>query len=312
MSNHTGLRQKKKIIDKIKNLKAIKKHFGWKVFFKYLFVGSNTQKRRKLLIETSNEFFHEVLEKNKNQVSTKNSLPKKIYLMWYQGYDNAPNLVKLCRKSVEHFYSDDHKIEIIDKENISSYISPNNHIYRLFKEGKISIQIFSDYLRMTILYERGGTWIDSTVLFLSKIDLNKYIGEGSFGSINNEESNAFCIMDGFKCTEGCFFMQSRPNSVISSSFIECYDYYFSKAKYPFSYMLTDFVLASISLHHLDNDTMNKIPFCEGSIYIGQKYGLKELLKQAQKGQINNFQKMDWRMDVDEIDLKSLEDYITSL
>ena len=87
-----------------------------------------------------------------------------IWIFWYQGFDEAPELVKICYKSVKKNFAS-HKIILIDKNNIANYVSFPSFIYEKVEKGIISITHFSDILRLALLSEYGGIWIDSTVFF---------------------------------------------------------------------------------------------------------------------------------------------------
>lgn len=85
-----------------------------------------------------------------------------IWVCWWQGMDNMPDVVANCYKRLKHVYPD-RKINFVCKENYHSYVSMPKNILNLLEQGKISITFFSDYLRACLLYELGGLWIDSSV-----------------------------------------------------------------------------------------------------------------------------------------------------
>ena len=68
----------------------------------------------------------------------------------------------------------DFNIVILCENNIKDYINLPDHIMKKYFEGKISRTHFSDILRVAILAQYGGLWLDSTVfctdgLFAEKI-----------------------------------------------------------------------------------------------------------------------------------------------
>lgn len=98
---------------------------------------------------------------------------KTVWICWMQGRENAPDLVKACIKSVEDNLLD-FNIVILCENNIKDYINVPEHIMKKYFEGKISRTHFSDILRVAILAQYGGLWLDSTVfctdgLFAEKI-----------------------------------------------------------------------------------------------------------------------------------------------
>jgi hypothetical protein len=87
----------------------------------------------------------------------------KIWQLWYQGYDNAPVIVKKCIESVNEF-SNGQEAVLLNEKNIEHYISIPGYIYDKKKKGQISNVNFSDLLRACLLAQHGGTWCDSTIL----------------------------------------------------------------------------------------------------------------------------------------------------
>jgi mannosyltransferase OCH1-like enzyme len=75
---------------------------------------------------------------------------KKIYFFWYQGIENAPIIVKKCLDSW-YVYNPDWEIIVLDSENCN--LTYNN---------LLSLTHFSDILRLTILKDNGGLWVDAT------------------------------------------------------------------------------------------------------------------------------------------------------
>ena len=98
-----------------------------------------------------------------------NPYPDKIWIMWLQGYDNAPEIVKLCIDSIKK-YSGNKEIILIDKDNISNYVNLPDFIEEKYKKGIISHAAYSDIVRSYLLYYYGGTWIDSTLYCTKNIE----------------------------------------------------------------------------------------------------------------------------------------------
>ena len=83
-----------------------------------------------------------------------------IWCCWLQGVEQAPAVVKKCIRSFSKF---EKKIHVITAENYAEYVSLPDCIVRKWEEGIISNTHFSDLLRIALLAERGGLWIDATV-----------------------------------------------------------------------------------------------------------------------------------------------------
>ena len=82
--------------------------------------------------------------------------PKKIWRYWAQGWTDVPFAVDCCTKSINH-YAADWEIINIDDTSLKNYINLPSKI------DSIPIQIKSDVIRILLLKEYGGVWIDATV-----------------------------------------------------------------------------------------------------------------------------------------------------
>ncbi len=103
-----------------------------------------------------------------------NKKPDIIWLCWFQGYDNAPFLVQKCRDSIIK-HNPDKKIVVVDNSNLEQYIQLPEYIERKHDEGIIPHAHYADLIRITLLAQHGGTWIDTTVYATNK--LPEYISQ---------------------------------------------------------------------------------------------------------------------------------------
>lgn len=95
---------------------------------------------------------------------------KKIYFFWYQGIHEAPLLVHKCLDSWK-FYNSNWEIIILDSQNYNMYCNFSNTTLKEFEKYKlISINHFSDILRLAILKINGGLWVDATCFCNDPLD----------------------------------------------------------------------------------------------------------------------------------------------
>lgn len=89
----------------------------------------------------------------------------KIWMFWWTGKDDAPDIVKISINSVR---AAAHQFEvcILDRDNYQDYVTLPKHIIEKHDQGLISHAMFSDILRITLLSLYGGVWIDATVITL--------------------------------------------------------------------------------------------------------------------------------------------------
>ena len=92
-----------------------------------------------------------------------------IWVCWWQGEENMPEIVKVCYRSIkEHACS--HPVILITSSNQDEYLGIPEHIRQKYLEGKISRTHYSDIARMYLLKEYGGIWIDITNFLTRDID----------------------------------------------------------------------------------------------------------------------------------------------
>ncbi len=88
---------------------------------------------------------------------------KVIWQYWGTGWaeEKLPDIVRLCKKSVEK-YKGDFAVILLDDSNLSEYIELPE--FFMEKKEKIPPAFFADVLRLSLLYLYGGVWLDATVL----------------------------------------------------------------------------------------------------------------------------------------------------
>lgn len=87
-----------------------------------------------------------------------------VWSCWLQGWENAPELAKACQKSQKRGLHDVEVIEI-DEANYTQWVTLPEFVVEKYHKGHIPPALFSDMLRLQLLAEHGGVWIDSTVLY---------------------------------------------------------------------------------------------------------------------------------------------------
>ena len=87
-----------------------------------------------------------------------------IWMYWHQGWEEAPEVVLKCRDSWEK-YNTGWNILFLDQYTLQSYIE-SSVIEHLRSKRKLSIAALSDLIRLSLLDQHGGIWVDSTVLCL--------------------------------------------------------------------------------------------------------------------------------------------------
>lgn len=94
-----------------------------------------------------------------------------IWLCWWQGLNNAPEIVKKCVESIKR-NAGNHKVIVITKENVNDFATFPTWLIEKYKKGIILKAHLSDILRLQLLSLYGGIWLDAT--FYCTGSLEKY------------------------------------------------------------------------------------------------------------------------------------------
>ena len=190
-----------------------------------------------------------------------------IWMCWWQGLENAPEIVKNCFKSIKRF-SGSREIKVINKENYKEYIDIPDYIEKKLENKIISITHFSDILRINLLSRYGGTWIDATCFLTGNI-FDNILSE--FYSVKlpfNEKE--ICVSRGKWCV---FFMSGKKNNTLFNFANDFYKEYWRKEDTIIDYYLLDYIIDIAYDNLRDVKVMiDKVP--ENNILIHQ---LKEQL-----------------------------------
>lgn len=154
--------------------KVLKKRFFIRNFGKKFTKKAFAVKNRRLdYLEVCYEYikndFEELIKEYANKfeeftldTSFKNK-DKYIWICWFQGEKDMPDIVKICIDSIKKNVPNDVKVILITAENIYDYISVPLHIQKKVYTGKITLTHFSDMVRFELLSRYGGLWLDATI-----------------------------------------------------------------------------------------------------------------------------------------------------
>ena len=87
----------------------------------------------------------------------------KVWTCWLQGFDKAPEIVKVCQESLKKHLTDREIIQI-DAQNYHQYIDLPAFLVNRYEHRQIPPALFSDILRLELLVKYGGTWMDASIL----------------------------------------------------------------------------------------------------------------------------------------------------
>lgn len=85
-----------------------------------------------------------------------------VWVCWWTGLETAPELVQHCIRNIRRC-AGSHPVHVITKDNFAQYIQLPEHILQKFDAGNIGIAHFSDCIRVNLLANHGGLWLDATM-----------------------------------------------------------------------------------------------------------------------------------------------------
>lgn len=138
---------------------------------------------------------------------------KTIWILWYQGSNDMPTIVKECYKSWCE-KNKDFEVVVLDKNNLEKYVKIDNNI---IQNKHITIQALSDIIRVNLLNQQGGIWVDATCYCMKPINswLSKYMENGFFAFSNPSRDRLI----------SSWFIASEPNSKITREFAKIVNNY---------------------------------------------------------------------------------------
>lgn len=154
---------------------------------------------------------------------------KRIWTLWWQGVDDAPESVLRTIGSMRR-NAGDFDVIVIDKYNYQEYIDFPFYIMEKFSKGIISIQNFSDILRLSLIAKYGGIWMDANLLVLHPIKIDWNFDE----FITSKKAGEY-LWTGF-------FMGGRKNNVLATMASKIFFAYWKDNDTLIDYFLIDRII----------------------------------------------------------------------
>ena len=108
-------------------------------------------------------------------------ITKNLFIYWAQGFDSAPEIVKICYETWKTHNKETWKIIELDDTNINNYLKLEEYIPDIAKKNMMLCHK-ADIIRVLLLDKYGGIWVDATTYCVKPLDswLNKYAKTGFF------------------------------------------------------------------------------------------------------------------------------------
>ena len=174
---------------------------------------------------------------------------EKIFTLWLQGEENAPDLVKACFRSVRRHCKQE--LVVLDENTVFDYITLPQEIVEKYRAGKIARAHFADICRVELLYEHGGFWLDSTGFvtapipdWIQKQDFFVYMAGQHVGSPYSFMQNCF-----IRARKGAYLLDAWRAMILD---------YWMHENHNFDYFMHQLLFKTL----VQNDTRAKKYFAE--------------------------------------------------
>lgn len=211
------------------------------------------KKKHQVVGNYINNIFDEYLSRYnfEEKIYDGTNMEKTIWICWWQGIENAPEIVKKCVKSIEQNLSS-YNIIILTDKNYKEYVKIPEWLEIKKESGVISKTHFSDILRFKLLAEHGGIWLDSTFYCSSNDAENLF--SNKIWTIKRPDYGHLSPAQGMfaNYSFGCTYKNRNFFNAVYDFLIE----YWKKNDYVIDYLLTDYIINLI----IDNNSYYKSLF----------------------------------------------------
>lgn len=148
------------------------------------------------------------------------TIPKKIWMYWDNDFENAPPIVKLCVDSWKK-KNPDWDVVVLNEDTVSQYVE-----FPELSSG-ITVQAFSDLLRLRLLNQYGGVWVDATSYCVKPLEhwLPVVAQSGFFAFVWTPDSKWFMWPSYFREIASWFLAATPGNPIISEWEKYSFDYW---------------------------------------------------------------------------------------
>lgn len=141
-------------------------------------------------------------------------IPNVIWCLWFQGFDKAPFIVQKCLETWQK-NNPTWQVNLLNENNLNDYLDFNLCDTRLMRLGKAQL---SDLVRLKLLREYGGVWVDSTCFCMQPLDewLDDCLTSGFF---------AFCNPGRDRLMSNWFIAATPNHPIITKLYNQLYNYF---------------------------------------------------------------------------------------
>lgn len=183
---------------------------------------------------------------------------KIVWVCWFQGEDAMPDLVKMCYNNLKSQIKDPTiKLFLLTYDNIDNYIDIPSYIREKHNNGNISNAHYSDIIRIKLLRQYGGCWIDSTIFVTSEIKSNLF--EVDFFTMKMPAAN--CPKEPCLGLWSGFFLIAKKNLPLFCILEKCMEKYWRTHDEAIDYIFFDYLmLVAYRNNDIIRSVMDIVPY----------------------------------------------------
>ena len=182
-----------------------------------------------------------------NEVSHSLSENYPVWFFWWQGEESMPEIINICYQTLK-YYSNGHTINLITQNNYPDFADIPGYIIKKLNSKRITLTSFSDILRVCLLFEHGGLWLDSTILLTKPLsslpEICKHLGFWSPKDNGNILKTCFragnWIIRESRWLAFCFY--ASKHNVLTEFIREMYFSYLKKTNILIDYFIIDYFI----------------------------------------------------------------------
>lgn len=228
------------------------------------------------------------------QLSGQDHLRECIWVLWLQGEENAPQLVKKCISSIRK-HANGHPVILLTADNITEYVHFPEYIQKKYAKGIITNQNYSDLIRFYLLSHYGGLWCDATIFITAPLPQEIFLYDFYSGKQHVYSEIADFVPDGKWCA---FLLESKPGNNITTLEYELMLHYWKDEEHLVDYYLVDYIMDYLYRHNEEcRKLIDKVPYNNQDIFkvvdnLNVNVSSHEFENLIQN---NVFQKLSWRV-----------------
>ena len=132
---------------------------------------------------------------------------EKVFCIWLQGEENAPELVKSCFRSIRRNFKQE--LIVLDENTLFDYIQLPDYIMEKRRNGQIANPHFADIARVELLYKHGGIWMDATNFATAPVP-DEIISQDYFMFLTGNEGSPYSFV------QNCFIRARRGSCLLAA------------------------------------------------------------------------------------------------